>query len=397
MKHIYIVGGGFAGLRALRQLRNVPDIAVTLISDQPDFRYSPALWRTATGGKRRESSLPLQPLLEAAGNATFVQAKITKIDRETRKLTAEDGRVFHYDYCITALGVVTSYFGIPGLDTFSYSIKSAHEVERLKRHLHDQLTEDHLDDKTYVIVGAGPTGVELAAAFGQYLNMIAKQHGVRRKVSIELIEATDRVLPTLSKHASKIVQRKLEKLGVNVLLNSKVEAQTKQTLRVNGRSVPTHTVIWTAGVTNNPFFQENADQFVLDQRNRVQVNGSFMVDPRLFVIGDNVAVPFTGLALTAVRHATYVAKILPTILAGGEPSAYHHRAPITAIPVGSNSAVIEWHGFSFDGFIGGLVRRFADLIGYADIIGFSAAFALWTKHDEFEESCPICHAPRVTP
>lgn len=399
MKHIVIVGGGFAGIRVARELRNVPGARITVISDQVDFRYSPALYRTATGGLRRVSAIALKTLVHAIPRAEFVHAKIVDIDRSKRRLKAQDGRVFNYDYCVMAMGVITSYFNIPGLKTFSYSIKSAYEVERLKRHLHQQLINEQAFDKNYVIVGAGPTGVELAAAFGQYLNKIAKSHRIpQKKVVIELIEAADRVLPTMSPKASLIAHKRLEKLGVKVVTKQAVKAATRNSLKVGARSIPTHTVIWTAGVTNNQFYKKNGEQFALDDRGRVVVDATLRVDKHLYVIGDNAAIKFGGLALTAIRQATYVAASLKGLIRYNRiPRPFKPTKPIYAVPLGNRNAVIEWHGLVFDGLLGGVLRGLADLIGYADIMGYPRAISLWLKRDEFEESCPVCRSPQVTP
>ncbi|MCW1908553.1 MAG: FAD-dependent oxidoreductase, partial [Candidatus Saccharibacteria bacterium] len=309
MKHVVIVGGGFAGVRVARRLHNVPGVKVTLISDQTEFRYSPALYRTATGGLRRVSTIPVKTMISHLPDTEFVSARMTKINREKRIITTTGGKNYHYDYAVLAIGVVTSYFNIPGLEQFSYSIKSAHEVERLKRHLHEQMTSREGPDKHYVIVGAGPTGVELAAALGQYLKKIAKKHRIRRsRLAIELIEAADRVLPTMAPGASRRAHAKLRRLGVKVMVGQKVEAATSNALKVSGRMIPTHTVIWTAGVTNNPFFKRNNAQFELDKRGKVIVGKQLMIDQHTYVIGDNAAIEFGGLAQTAIKHANFVAK-----------------------------------------------------------------------------------------
>jgi NADH:ubiquinone reductase (H+-translocating) len=398
MKQVIIVGGGFAGLRVARRLGNVPGVHVTLISEADDFRYSPALYRTATGGSKRVSAIPIAEILSDLPRTKFVQTKINKIDRDRKVLTAIGGREFKYDYCVLAMGVVTSYFGIPGLKEYSYSIKSAHEVERLKRHLHHQMTSEEAPDKNYVIVGAGPTGVELAAALGQYLKLIAKKHKIkRRKLEIELVEAADRVLPTMTKRASLLALRKLRSLKVKVLLGQKVQAATSNNLRVNDRLIPTHTVIWTAGVTNSPFFQKNHTQFELDNRGRVVVDQQLKVDDHLFVIGDNAAIQFGGLAQTAIKQASFVAKVI------AKKVRYNHagikfrpKKPIYAIPLGNRDAVVEWHGRAFRGPLAGILRGLADMIGYADVMGWFRAVKTWVKLDDFEETCPVCKAPRVT-
>lgn len=398
MKKIVVVGGGFAGISAIRGLRNTEGIHITLISDQDEFRYSPALYRTATGRLKRESIIPLEDLVGDIPNSNFIQAKLARIDRSKRLLYTDDGQEIPYDYCILALGVVTSYFGIKGLDVFSYSIKSAAEIERLKRHLHEQLTQDHRPDKEYVIVGAGPTGVELASALGQYINRIAKFHQVRKgAVTIELIEAVDRILPTMPDKAGRIAAKELEKLGVVVHTNSKVMGETENTLRVDERSIATHTVIWTAGVSNNPFFQANASEFNLDKRQRVVVDDYMSVDNHVFVIGDNAASKYSGLALTAVHQGKYVSYGIKQLLNDQAFDPYHQLPPIYAVPLGAHRAIIHWQNFVFGGILPGLLRSVADLIGYSDVMGVRGALKLWLRRDEYEESCPICNAPQVTP
>src|SRR5579884_1824027 len=108
--HVVVVGGGFAGLKLIRQLRHDRDIHLTLISDAEEFRYAPALYRTATGHWQKESNIPLAPILKDAPNVTFVRAQALKIDTVHRTITVRGGDSFHYDYAVLALGVVTSYF-----------------------------------------------------------------------------------------------------------------------------------------------------------------------------------------------------------------------------------------------------------------------------------------------
>ncbi len=391
--HLVVVGGGFAGIKVIRELANNPLFEITLISDHEDFRYCPALYRTATGHQRKESSVPLAFLLEDVANLTLVKAKVAKLNREHRMLKTHDGQTFRYDYCVLALGMVTSYFGIPGIDEFAYGIKSAQEVDHLKAHLHRELIDEHALDKNYVVVGAGATGVELSAALRAYLTRIAKQHHLRRnKVNIELIEAADRVLPASSKRSSRIVQRRLRRLGVKVLTGKKVEAETANTLVVDGRSIPTHTVIWTAGVTNNPFFPDNADQFSFNDKHKVVVNDHLQADDHLFVIGDNAATLFSGLALTAIHNASYVARALRRYAHHKTLPAYHPLRPITVVPVGPRWAVVQWGNLTLGGWLGGVIRLFADLIGYMDVMGIRKALAIWLKRNEYEETCPTCHA-----
>ncbi len=392
-KHIVIVGGGFGGIKLARELAGTPSLHITLISDRASFRYSPALYRTATGHRNKESSVPLKMLLENIPDLHLVIARATHIDRDKRVIKTAGGTSFAYDYAVLALGVVTSYFGIEGLERFSYGIKSADEVDKLRAHLHAELIDAQAFDKNYVIVGGGPTGVELSAALIHYLNRMAKRHHIKHhNIHIELIEAAPRLLPSADRRASTLARKRLRKLGVKVVTNCRVQGETKETLVANGKSIPSHTVIWTAGVTNSPFYTKNASQFRLDEHKKVLVDGYLRVDERTFVIGDNAATPYSGLALTAIHNAGYVAYYVKSNLRNKTIKPYKASPPISAIPIGPHYAVVQWRRYTFGGIIASLVRLFADLIGYTDIMGLKRAIRLWLRRYEYEEICPVCKA-----
>ncbi len=390
---LVIVGGGFGGIKLVRSLADIDGIHITLISDRAFFRYSPALYRTATGHRNKESNVSIKVLLKGISNVHFVTARATKINRQKRLITTAGNTTFEYDYAVLALGVVTSYFGIDGLEQYAYGIKSAEEVDKLRAHLHQELVNGEAFDKNYVVVGGGPTGVELSAALVYYLNRMAKRHHIKEhKIHLELIEAAHRLLPNSSRLGSALARKRLTKLGVNVVTNCRVQGETKSTLMANGKSIPTQTVVWTAGVTNNPFFLANAAQFQLNEHRKVVVDGYLRVDERTFVIGDNAATPYSGLALTAIHDGTYVARYLKQTLHHRVIEPYKASTPISAVPIGPRYAIVNWRGHTFGGFTASLVRLFADLIGYTDIMGVRRAVGMWLKRYEYEERCPICNA-----
>ncbi len=202
-ERVLIVGGGFAGVKAALELADDPHFAVTILSDDTDLRYYPTLYHTATGGQRANSSIPLSRIFEDKPVA-IIQGKVVTLDRKTKTITTENGLAYNYDALVIGLGVVTNYFGIPGLADYAYSIKSQAEVARFKAHLHKQLTDEHHPDPHYVIVGAGPTGIELSGALPAYLKQIIKNHGLpARRLHIDLIEAAPRLLPRLPKETSR--------------------------------------------------------------------------------------------------------------------------------------------------------------------------------------------------
>jgi len=395
-KHLIIVGSGWAGMKLVRELKKYPHetLKVTLISDITTFRYSAALYRAATGNKEHEAIIPLSEILSDNPHINFVKETITHIDRAKKVISTKDGMKFHYDYAVLALGMVTSYFGIPGIDQYSYSIKTTSELHHFRAHLHRELIEDKTLDKSYNVIGAGPTGVELAAALTSYIKIIAKKHKLpSSKLKINLIEAQKRVLPISNEKASKKTLQRLRKLKVKVMLNQKVELQTPDYLQVNGAQIPTSTVIWTAGVTNNPFYKKNEAQFSFNPRGKVIVNQHLMVDDAVYVIGDNADTPYSGLGLTAVDNAAFVFKDLKRQLRGTKRRPpYKPLVPATAIPAGKKWAVFQYRNFVFTGPIASFIRSMADLIAYADIMGYKKALRTWLTSEEKEEKCQVCKA-----
>ena len=388
---VIIVGGGFGGIKAALELEKHDDIAVTLISDKDHFIYYPSLYAVATGGSSRQSFVPLASIFKGT-KVTVVIDTIETYDPE-RKLICSADREYSYDKAIFALGVVTSYFGIKGLDKYSFGIKSAEEVDRFRRHIHNEMVADHKIDKQYVIVGAGPTGVELSAALASHITHIAEAHNIRHKnIRIKLVEAAPRVLPRMSEAASDRVKTRLESLGVEVMTNEKVEWQDDDEVFVSGRSMPTHTVVWTSGVSNNPFFEAHNHIFTLAPNKKVTVNEHMMVNDNTYVIGDNALTQYSGLAQTALHDALYVAKDIVRAKHHKPRPLYRVVKPPVVIPVGKRWAILEWNWILIIDYIGHMIRRAADFIGYNDMLPIGLAFKSWQSEDVKEYDCDECRA-----
>ncbi|HSX02252.1 MAG TPA: FAD-dependent oxidoreductase [Candidatus Saccharimonadia bacterium] len=388
--NVVVVGGGFGGVRAARGLARQPGVSVTLISSHTHFAYYPQLYHAATGGVRSEAALRLGELL-AGVPVRLVHDTATTFDPEARTVTTASGTVYPYDELVLALGSVTNYFGIEGLQEFSYDIKTIDGAERFKRHLHDQLIAEQRPELHYVIVGGGPTGIELAAALSQYVGQIVAQHGVRRpKYQVDLVEGAPRLLPRLPEAFARRIQRQLERLGVRVMTGAVVEAETAETLRLKGQSITSHTVVWTAGVSNNPFFADNAAHFNLAKNHRVEVNEQLEARPHVYVIGDNANTQYAGLAQTALDNADFVVADVARKRRRVARSAYRPKAPITVIPVGTGWAAVQWGGLQLFGYVGWILRRLADLVGYADVESWPRALGVWLRDGRHEDQCAIC-------
>jgi NADH dehydrogenase len=314
-----------------------------------------------------------------------------KLDRKKQQIIAGDGRKYAYDTLIVALGSVTNYFHIEGLEQYSYGIKSMDEISRFKKHLHDQLTDSRHPELNYVVVGGGPTGVEMAGSLPHYLETVRRNHKLpHRKLHIDLVEASPRLLPRSHESISKAVTRRLRKLGVKIFTKTAVQGETADSLIINGKALQTHTVIWTSGVANNPFFKENA--FSLTERGKVHVDEYLCAEPQIFVLGDNNDGKYSGLAQTALLDGEFVAANLVRLFNNEQPKTYKPKLPVSVIPVGPDWAAVEWGKIRFSGKTGWLLRSAADWIGFHDVEPVWKATEQWFTSFGAEEDCAICRA-----
>lgn len=386
---IVVVGGGFGGVKTALDLSKDRRFEVTLISENDDFRYYPSLYHTATGGNRDVSIISLAELLDPK-LVNLIKAKVTCLDRTQKHVKTQDGQEIEYDYLVLALGVVTNYFKIPGLRERAYGIKSLEDAEEFKKHLHKQIIDERKPDINYVIVGGGPTGIELAGVLGEYIRYICKEHSIKKRtIHVDLVEASPRLVSRMPKDMSRKIARQLRRKGVKLYLNSRVEGQTAEELMVNGKPIRSHTVIWTAGVANNPFFAEQG--FQLNRSGKVRVDQYLQAEPSIFVIGDNADTPYSGMAQTAIYDGEYVARSLVEIVGHKRtPEPYTAKKPIYVMPAGPDWAAVQWGRLKLYGRLGWALRRVADFIGYRDYEPFFRATKRWMSEYEREDLCPVC-------
>jgi len=387
-KKVVIVGGGFGGVKSALNLARHKGFSVTLISDRPDFFFYPTLYHTATGGSSSVSQIPLIDIVGGRAVNLLID-KAEKINKKDRKIKLESGETIHFDVLILALGSITNYFNIPGLKEYSYGIKSIEEAEELKQHLHAQITDKREPDLNYIVIGGGPTGIELAAALPDYVRKILKQHGLpKHKVNVELVEAMPRLLPKLPKTVSRSLAKRLRKLGVKLYLNTPVQAETANDLLMGGKYIRSRSVIWTAGVANNPFFADN--HFQLNKNGKVIVDKLLQAWPGVYVIGDSADTEFSGMAQTALHDAEFVTNNLIRHHNDKKPYAYKIKQPVYVLPVGKGWAAVKWGRFEFYGRVGWWLRRVADWRAYSEIEPWWRA----TEHilDTFdtEDDCVAC-------
>ncbi len=390
VQDILILGGGFGGVKTALGLANANKYNVTLISDRPDFRYYPMLYQTATGGSQRASTIALSEIFEGKDiNVVLDVAK--KLDRQKKTVKGASGKSYRFDILIVALGSVTNYFGIKGLKENSFGIKTLEEAKQLRDHIHEQLIDEGKPDINYVVVGGGPTGVELAGSLPKYVKHIMKQHHLRdRKVKVVVVEALPRLMPRMSQRYSDGIASRLKKLGVKIMLNEKVLAETQDKLTMSGESLISRTVIWTAGVSNNPFITNN--KFNLDEHGKVEVDEFLAAEEDIYVLGDNARTEYSGMAQTALHDGKFVARNLMLRIAGRSAERYEAKKPVYITPAGSFWAAVSWKGYDFFGVIGWALRKVADLAGYHDLEPWWRASERWLA--DSDNHCQTCSGQR---
>lgn len=385
---VVVLGGGFAGIKVALELSGDPQVRVSLISDQDNFRYYPTLYRTATGGNEIASNIPLVEIFKKKP-VKIINDSIKTVDREAKKVSGKES--YSYDILVVALGVVTNYFGIKGLDKYSYGIKSQQEAQELRDHIHKILLDEGKPDVNYIVIGGGPTGVELAGALPSYIKHVMKKHQLpEKKLHIDLVEAAPRLMPRMTPSYSKAIQRRLRKLGIKLYLGQAVQDETAGELIVSGHPIESHTVVWTAGVTNHPFF--SANKFNLVDHGKVAVSRTLQTEEDIYVIGDNADTPYAGMAQTALHDATFLANNLKRRIASKKMRAYKPKKPIYVTPVGPGWAAVVWNNMHIYGWFGWLLRSAADLRAFHDYEPWWTASKHWIAEYEDQPNCPVCAA-----
>ena len=377
--HVVVVGGGFGGVKAALELSKKQIGRITLISDESYFLHHATLYATATGKNFAESIIPLNTIFANHPNVEVVLDKVTTFDPKRHLIGGK--KDYHYDKLILALGSVTTYFGIEGMKEHSYGIKSIHQIKDFHEHIHEELVNQKLD-KEYFVIGAGATGVEMAAALNDYLKELITTYRLKQKASkVSIVEMAPRITPHLSKTASNKISRQLKKQGIRVRADHKVNALENGRIIIEGKAYATTTAIWTSGVANNPFFKHNADNFDLAANGRVNVNPYLEALEDVYVIGDNNTVKHSGTAWPTLKQASHVANNITRIATKRPQVSFRSTSYPSGIPLGPKWGYVEWHGIYVSGKTGALARRLMELYGYCQLLPIKQAIPVWRAHE----------------
>lgn len=387
-KRIVIVGGGFGGLFAAKALRKA-EAEVVVIDRANHHLFQPLLYQVATAGLSPANiAAPIRSILSRQDNVEVMLAEVKGVDTEHKEILLADRRV-PYDFLILATGARHSYFKHPEWEAVAPGLKTVDDATRIRAKilLAFERAEMETDPEakkawlTFSIVGAGPTGVEMAGSIAELAHRVLARdydHIDLTSTRILLLEAGPRILPAFSERLSDAAAKSLHKLGVEVMTGAKVEDITPTCLRIGDQLIETRTVIWAAGVKASPAAEWLGVE--PDSAGRVPVNPDCSVAgfDEVYAIGDTMTLrDESGLALpgvsqTAMQQGAYVARRIRTKLEGKPaPPPFRYRDKGSMATIGRAAAVASIKGLEFGGFFAWflwLAVHITYLIGFANRI-----------------------------
>jgi NADH:ubiquinone reductase (H+-translocating) len=381
-KRVVIVGGGFAGLAAAHALRHA-EAEVVLIDRRNHHIFQPLLYQVATAVlSPAEIAAPIRQLEVRQRNLSVLLAEVTGVSLADRTVDAScpgaGVRKVAFDFLVVATGTRPSYFGHDEFAPYAPGLKNLSDAETIRAKILGAFelaatTEDEGErarQMTFILVGAGPTGVELAASLARMVKVTLSGNFRRidpSKSAIILLDAVSRVLPTFVEPLSRRVKRRLTKLGVKVMTGVKVETVDEHGVVAGGTRIPSATVLWTAGVAASPIVKMLGAK--TDRAGRVSVDRCLNIPdaPGVFVVGDTASViqdghPVPGVAQAAIQQGRYVGRLICGRLKGREPKRpfrYFDKGNMAV--VGKNFAILEAGRFRMSGFLTWLIWAFIHL------------------------------------
>lgn len=403
-KHrVLILGGGFGGLLAAQKLRRAP-VEVTLIDRRNFHLFQPLLYQVATGSlSPGEIAAPLRSVLSSQKNAQVLLGEASDIDPEAKRVTLADGAVFQYDSLIVATGSQTSYYGNDSWRPWAPSLKSVEEATAIRHKLlyaFERAERAETEDEarkwlTFVIVGAGATGMELAGALAEIANQTLK-HDFRRinprNARIILMEGGARVLTafpeSLSQKAEKLVTRLGVEIHKGVFVTCVDEGGVSYKKGDATERLEAKTVLWAGGVTTNAFGKTLAarTKAETDRSGRIKVTAQLTVPnyPEIFVVGDLAASfdekrkPLPGVAQVAMQGGVHAGKVIRARIAGKpELPPFHYFNKGDMAVIGRGAAVANIFGFRVSGLLAWLVWLFIHLMYIVEFQSRVVVFVQW--------------------
>jgi NADH:ubiquinone reductase (H+-translocating) len=398
---VVIVGGGFGGLSAALTLKRAP-VQVTLVDRCNYHLFQPLLYQVATGTLSPANiASPLRNVLKRHKNTRVLLAEATRIDAANHRVILSDGSI-EYDSLIVSTGSSHQYFGHDEWEQFAPGLKTVEDATDMRRRilLAFETAEREPDPEklrawmTFVIVGGGPTGAELAGALGEIANDTLR-HDFRNidpsKARIILVEGTDRVLPVYPPKLSASARKMIERLGVIVRTSAIVTNVDGESVTVREgdrtETIPTRTILWAAGVLGSPLGRILAQETgaTIDKSGRISVEPDLTVPghPEIFVIGDlanfvhQTGKPLPGVAQPAIQEGRYAAKVIARRLRGEKSRPFHYLDKGNLATIGRGAAVADLNWLRLSGFPAWLLWIFVHLMYIVEFQNRLLVFVQW--------------------
>lgn len=372
MTRVLIVGGGFAGMNAAKGLGGVKDVEVTLVDRSNHHLFQPLLYQVAMAGlSPADIAAPIRSMLSGYRNVRVLQGEIRSLELNRKIAVAEFGEV-PFDYLVLACGAKHSYFGHDEWEEYAPGLKSLEQATEIRRRVlsayeaaeRTTSAEDRKRYLTFVIVGGGPTGVELAGAIGEMSRFtLAKdfRNIDPTQARVILLEAGPRMLPMFSEQSAAKVARDLEQLGVQVWTSSAVTKIDADGVEIGAERIRAATVLWAAGVQASPLGKATALE--VDRQGRVVVEPDLSVKghPNVFVLGDQACFthqtgkPLPGTAPVAMQQGHYVARLIRDELASKARQPFKFVDKGQMATIGRSRAIVEIGRLKMAGFVAWLI------------------------------------------
>jgi NADH:ubiquinone reductase (H+-translocating) len=358
---VVILGGGFGGLTAARALTKTADVTVV---DRHNFQtFLPLLYQVSTAGLAADHvAYPIRGALRKTG-AKFRMASPISIDHKNKQVKLDSSELLDFDHLIIALGSTTANFGIPGVTEYALGMKSVHEALTIRaevmRRFEDLCRFEDNTRLTISVVGGGPTGVEMAGALAELVRgpLKSDQANAAAHIKVQLLEAGDRLLPPFSPSLSARTKKDLEKIGVDVMLNSAVKAiEHRKIILKDDTKLQSEITIWAAGVQGSPAMQQLNLPVV---GNRLSVAPTLQINnyPNVWALGDIAGAlgkdgrPLPMVAPVAIQQGKFIAKQIDRLTKGKPLKSFSYLDKGSMATIGRNKAVVEVKGLKLTGTI----------------------------------------------
>jgi len=348
---VVIVGAGFGGLAAARKLSQQKDVNVTVVDKHPYQLFSPLPYQVATGGLPEDDIA--YPVRAAIPGVSFRKGEVTKVNSNSKSIILADQSTIEYDHLVLATGSTGTTFGVPGVQENALQMKSILEARVIKKQLlgmYEEVEAGHKPKESLkvVVIGAGPTGVEVSGAVAELQKSMKHEFpNIYKMASVTLVEAGPRVLPMFHEKSSKHAQSELEEIGVSVKTNSAVDRMYETDVHLkSGEILSGGTLIWAAGVAA---YQTWTSLGETDRSNRIKIDENLQTSAGIFVIGDGAHLQFKGnplpmIAPVALQMGKHVAKQIISLKNNKPLSPFKYTDKGQMATIGRRRAVVEMPG-----------------------------------------------------